>query len=325
MAIQWPFLMDGDDVVGLDIGERSVSAVRLRVQPKGSWEVRNAGVLELAPGAADQDVAHVIHTLWRQNGMVCNNVCTCLRSPALLVRHFSYPPLTDEELPSVLRLAVEEELQMPADQFYLDWHLFGRTGLPASRSQEGPTEGFLVAVPKKDAQRHLDLLAATGLHAVILDVGCTAMANLYLTLRGVRHAGEAVCLVKLQEHGVDLALLNGNYFLYPRSIYSPTQPWVQVLDRLVENIRNELKYFEFKLLQHPVQKVVLMGPAALDRHVVEHLQETLALPVEPWDPRQDPCFHVTRAARAAWQETAHGSLSVMSLCLALRTGYHGLF
>jgi prepilin-type N-terminal cleavage/methylation domain-containing protein len=58
--------MNGDDVVGLDIGERSVAAVQLRSRPKGRWEVRNAGVLELAQGATDQDVAHALQTLWRQ-------------------------------------------------------------------------------------------------------------------------------------------------------------------------------------------------------------------------------------------------------------------
>ena len=49
----------------------------------------------------------------------------------------------------------------------------------------------------------------------------------------------------------------------------------------MDNIRNELKYFEYKLFQHPVQKVVLMGSATLDQQLTEHLQETLSLPVEP--------------------------------------------
>jgi len=320
MAIQWPMMMNGEDLVGLDIGERSVAAVQLRSRPKGQWEVRNAGVMELALGAADRDVAHALHTLWRQNRMVCTSVCSCLRSPSLLVRHFKAPSLTDDEIHSAFRLAAEEALQMPADQFYLDWHLFGRTGVPAPRAKEDPTEGFFVAVPNKEAQRHLDLLEAAGLHAIILDVGCTAIANLYLMCHGPTQVGAATCLMNLQDHCIDLAILNGNNFLYPRSIYLPTETWAQALDKLVENIRHELKYFEFKLFQHPVKKMVLMGPAALDRQLTEHLQETLALPVEHWNPLQDPHFEITHAARAVWQDAALSPHLVASLGLALRTG-----
>lgn len=318
--LQWSMMMEGDEVVGLDVGEQSVSAVQLRFRSSGHWEVRNAVVLELARGATHQDVAHVIRTLWRQNHMTCTLVCSCLRSPSLLVRHFRYPHLTDEELRSALRLTAEEELQMPADQFHLDWHLFGRAEGPASRPSAEQIEGFLVAVPKKEAQRHLDLLEAAGLHPVILDVGCTTIANLYMTLREVTQTGEAVCLMNLQEHCVDLAILNGHGFLYPCSIYSATQTWGQTPDSLVENIRNELKYFQFRLLQHPVQKVVLMGPASRDQPLTEHLQKTLALPVEHWDPLQDQRFHVARAARAAWNDAVHGPLSAISLGLALRSG-----
>lgn len=320
MALHWSMLLNGADVVGLDISERSVAAVQLRRKPKGRWEVRNAGVRELALGASDRDVARVIHGLWRQNGITCSTVCSCLRSPSLLVRHFKAPLLTDAEILSAFQLAAEEALQMPADQFYLDWHLFGRAGVPVPRAKEDPTEGFFVAVPHPEAQRHLDLLEAAGLHAVILDVGCTAIANLYMMCHGPTPAGAATCLMNVQDHCVDLAILNGNNFLYPRSIYLPTQVWAEALDKLVENIRHELKYFEFKLFQHPVKKMVLMGSAACDRHLADHLQETLALPVELWNPLQDPCFNVTRAARPAWQDAALGPLLVASLGLALRTG-----
>jgi len=318
--MHWAMLLEGDGLVGLDIGERTVSVVRLSSQPKGCWAVRNAGVMELVPGAAEGDVAHAIHALWRQQGLSCTQVCSCLRSPSLLVRHFKYPPMTDEEIQSAVRLAAEDALQLPVDQFQMDWHLFARPVLPAPRPREDPMEGFFVAVPRKETQRHLDLLAAAGLHTDILDVGCVAIANLYLSLHGDTHGGEAVCLVHLQDHCVDLAILNGHNFLYPRSIYSPAQAWAQALDRLVENMRNELKYFEFKLSQHPVQKVVLLGPANGNSSLGEHLQEALALPVEAWDPRQDPCFQVSRAARAAWADDTHGSLSVISLGLAMRTG-----
>lgn len=318
--MHWPMLLEGDDLVGLDVGERTVSAVRLRSQPKGHWMVQNAGVMELAPGATEKDVAHALHALWRQQGISCTKVCSCLRSPSLLVRYFKYPPMTDEEIQSAIRLAAEDALQLPPDQFQMDWQLFARPVQSVPPPRGAPQEGFHVAVARKESQRHLDLLEAAGLHAGILDVGCVAIANLYLTLHDDAQSGGAVCLIHPQDHCVDLALLNGNNFLYPRSIYSPTQAWVQNLDRLVDNVRNELKYFEFKLSQPQVQRVVLMGPAFFDGPQREQLQEALALPVEQWDPRQDPRFHVSRAARAAWTDDTHGPLSVTSLGLAMRTG-----
>jgi Tfp pilus assembly PilM family ATPase len=311
-------LMAEDGVAGLDVSERSVSAVRLRRKSKGHWEVRNAGVMELVQDATDQEVARVIHTLWRQHQLSCTSVCYGQRSPTLLVRHFRYPFLTDAELRSTLRLAVEEEFQLPVEQYYLDWHLFRQPGRPVSQPREDQVEGFFVAVPKRDAQRQLGLLAAAGLQPVILDVRSTALANLFLAFHGDGQTGEAVGLVNLQDHCVDLALLGDNRFLHARSIYSPTRVWEQDWDRLVDNIRNELKYFEFKLSQASVRKLVLVGPILRARELREHLQEALALPVEQWDPRREPGFHVTRAARAAWQDDAHLPLSVISIGLAMR-------
>ena len=321
MALPWSMIMEGEDVVGLDIGRHSVSAVRLRSNSNGHWKVLNAGVMRLAQGAADQGVAYTIRSLWRQSRMSCSRVCSCLRSPSMLVRHFKYPPLTNAEIRSALQLTVEEVLQMSTDRFHLDWHLFDRAGVLSSQPpREAQTEGFLVAVPKKEAQNHLALLEAAGLHAVVLDVGCTAIANLFLTLRGNTRNGEAVCLINLQDYCVDLAILNENNFLYPCSIYSPMQVWGQALERLVENIRNELKYFEYKLCQNPVQKVVLMGPADLCRQLAEHLQKTLTMPIEHWNPLEDPRFHVTHTARTGWNDGAGGLLSATSLGLALRSG-----
>ena len=320
MAKHWSMLNGQGDVVGLDIDERVISATRLQRGRDGVLDVRNAGCVARPLGNTPQAVAHAIRSLWRQTQMPTNTVCSCLRSPSLLVRSFRHPPMADAEIKAALRLEAEEELQMPAEQLYVDWHIFCHGEKKSDASAEAKVEGFLVAVPKTEAQRHVELLEAAGLVPVILDVGCTAIANLYLTLHGLAHPEDVVCLVNLLEHGADLSIVCGNKCLYPRSLFSPASTWETALEQLAEHIRDELKYFQFKLHQQAVQKVVFMGTASSPEELVRQIRQRLPVPVEYWDPLQDPHLHLPATVQHLSRDAGHPALSVVSLGLALRAG-----
>ena len=320
MFKHWSMLNGQGDVAGLDIGDRFISAARIHRGRDGVLELRHAGCVDYPQGGTEREVVHAIRNLWRQSQMPTTTVCSCLRSPSLLMRHFRHPLMSEAEIKAALRLEAEEELQMSSEQLFVDWHLFAQKGKTTGVLPETKAEGFLVAVPKNEARRHLALLEAAGLEAVILDVGCTAIANLYLTLHGLPHPEDVVCLVNLLEHGADLSIVCGNKCLYPRSIFLPALTRESALDRLAEHIRDELKYFQFKLRQQAVQKVVCMGVSTSPEELLKHMQHRLTVPVEYWDPLQDSRVRLPSAMQSSRRDAGHPALSVVSLGLALRAG-----
>ena len=306
------------DLAGLDVGERLISAARIRSGRDGTVEVLNAGSVDCPPGASDRELAAAIRRLWRQCRMPVRLVCSSLRSPSLLVRRFNQPRLSADELAPALRLQAEEALQLPPGEIHVDWHLYPpRTDAPGS-PEAGRSEGFMVAASASDVRRHLELLDSAGLCAAVVDVGCAAIANLYLALRPDGAGEEVVCLINLNEHSADVAILGSGARLHPRAIRARTRSWAEAPESLVEDIRDELRYVELKLHEQSVRKLVVTGGLPASRDLAEQLGRAVALPVECWDPLREPRLRMAHAARAAVGDEDLGPRFAASLGLALR-------
>lgn len=306
------------DLAGLDIGERFICAARVRTGRDGTVEIRHAGSVDCPPGASERELAAAIRRLWRQSRMPVRLVCSSLRGPSLLVRRFNQPRLPAEELASALRLQAEEALQLPPAEIRADWHLYApRTDGPGN-PESGRAEGFMVAASAADVNRHLELLDDAGLGAAIVDIGCAAIANLYLALRPDGAGDEVVCLVNLNAHSADVAILGAGARLHPRAIRARTRSWAEAPESLVEDIRDELRYVELKLHEQTVRKLVVTGGMPAPRELAEHLGRAVGLPVECWNPLREPRLRIARAARAGVGDPELGPRFAASLGLALR-------
>jgi len=232
----------------------------------------------------------------------------------LVVRHFRFPSLNDEELAAALALEAEEVLQLEMDELAMDWHenLAG-----ATPGDSRGREGILVAVPKQELKRHQAVLESAGLVPVVVDVGCTALGNVYMRLRGDECEEHAVCLVNLVGRSADVAILFDGNAMYPRFIMDMADGEGRCR-QLADNLTDVLKYYEFKLRRDPVRDLVITGQSPDIEALCENVQRRVGLPVSIWDPCGDMHIGSSRIRRALDQHAGYGRSLTAAIGAAMR-------
>ncbi len=267
------------DIAGIEFGDHHITAVRMRGQEPGSFVMTHAGIVDYDSTSDPKMIAGAVKTLWKKTGMPTRTVCAALRSGSLVLRYFSLPPMTEMELKRTLQLKAEEALQLSGNDIVVEWHL----NTPALAGGEQPVTGLLAATPVKDVERELDVLYEAGLDPVILDIRALAVANLYEVV-GDRGGDVPVCLVNLSPHAADVMIRRGTGELYPHAIFCRASTWNEAPDFLAENIRDVLRYSEYKLGWASVRQVVLSGTIPCDEVFLNALKEALGIDLKFWDP-----------------------------------------
>ena len=306
-----------EDIVGLDIGENAVAATRVKRRGASEYEIRTAGVLECRTGMPERELAALIRSLWRTCRMPSRTVCSCLHGRTLVLRYFKYPSLSPAEFRSAAMLDAEESLQLPQSDIAADWHLNAATPASESGSPTG-MEGMLVAAPARDVTAHLTLLRLAGLYPVALDARPMAVCDLFCALGGRHQPQETVCLVHLTRLSADIAIVFETRGVYARTVYSRSASWDESPEYLIENVSDVLKFYQFKLRQEPVSRLVCAGLAPARHRLLEQLSERTGMAAETWDPLDHMTIRSERVRRALKAGRDAGSAFIASLGLALR-------
>ncbi len=306
-----------ENIAGINIGDGFVSVSRVVRRSRKKIVLTHAGWMEYAPDATDDEIVQVIRRLWKKAKMPTRTVCVGLQSRSLCLKYFKYPDLSQMELVSALKLESEETLQLPPEQIMLDWHINRPKDDPYTQHGE-QLQGVLVAVAKDQVVRQMNLVQKAGLLPVMMDVGCMALCNLFLALRGESVTTEsAVCVVNLSRYNADISILYNHHYIYPRSIISRSAEWESKVLYLIENISDALLYYHVKVDKTPVNKLILTGFVPDSPEFIGQIHDTIGLPTEVWNPLQEKNFMVARGVQSS-KTDAVASLMTTSLGLGLR-------
>ena len=305
------------DIAGIHLGDSHITATRVAIKGNDIPVITHAGWVSYDAAASERDIAGVLKGLWRSIRMPTRMVCASLRSSSMVMRYFKMPSMSPTEMKSALTLQAEEALQLTRDKLSVGWHIQER---PKGRGQEAGSsmiEGILAAAPAKDVERQLEILTLAGLDPVIVDVRAMAVANLFLALD--EKIGEAsVCLVNMSPHSADVIVMRRLGGIYPYTVFCRASTWEQSPGFLSENIRDVLKYSEFKLDWDSVKRVLLTGEVPAEKDFIDQLRMDLKLSVEVWNPLELMAVKDSHLKEKLSESTATASLLVPSLGLALR-------
>ncbi len=302
-------------LVGLDVGDCHIAASQARPLPDGGVRVSHLALAEYDSSASDREIARAIRGVWRKFGIPVYTVCSCLRSQSLILKYFRYPKLSPQELRSAVRLEAEESLQLPLEELVVDVHVNRISGEEDGQTDEGGVEGVLVAVPRDAVERHVNILDMAGLYPVIVDAGALAVSNLFVQMKN-RLVRGAVCVVNLSTRSADIAILFERDCVYPRTVVSRSGGWEDAVDYLITNIKDGIKYYQFKLRNELVENVILTGQVPKTEEFLSRMRTEIGLPVELWDPMGEVAVAARKRARIL-RESGDSSGSLMTTCLGL--------
>lgn len=307
------------DIAGIEFGDTHIAIARLREKASGAYAVTHAGWANYEPAAPMQVKAEAVKALWKRTRMPTRTVCAALRSSSMVVRSFSVPAMTVDEVRRVLDLQAEEALQLSRQEIVVEWLVNHEEGT-SPQSGRGIT-GIYAAAPVKDVDSALELLHAADLDPVILDIRALAVANLRAALKGADAADYPLCLVNISPHSADIILQHAPGVIYPHTVYCRASTWDDTPEFLVENIRDVLRYGEYKLGWNPVTRVVLAGQVLEGSVLQKRVREALNLEVQVWEPWEE-CLELSRPVKRLLSRECigDGGILVPALGLALRRG-----
>lgn len=273
-----------EDVVGLDWSDGVVTASRVSLKADGALTIHNVGWTSMPAGAADQALAAAIREVWRTAGMPSRTVAASIRSRSVIVRYFSFPSLQPEELKAALWLEAEESLQLPQSGIAMDFHINRRSDAPVEKSGARAYEGLLVAAPRAEVERDLSILRAAGLYPVVLDLGATAIANLFKILYRDPVSGSNIAIVHVSQVSADIVILLEGGGLYARTLYARGANWEASSAALIEGILEAMKFYVFKLRGQPVRKLMMAGSLPKSPDFLGMVRTKTGVAVEVWNP-----------------------------------------
>jgi len=305
------------DIVGVDIGASAVKLVQLR-ELKGGYQLQNVGILPL-PAEAIVDntlmdspsIVETVKQLLASLQIKAKDAACSISGNAVIIRKISLPVMPAEELEDQIHWEAEQYIPFDINDVNVDFQI-----LDTDEQDLSKMNVLLVASKKDIINDYLAVFAEAGLKLVVVDVDSFAVQNAYEVNYGAGE--EVVALVNLGASIMNLNIVKGGVSLFTRdvqmggSLYteeiqkqfglnseqaelkkltagnSQDPRLLEILGRVNDTIslemRRSLDFYNSTAGEERISKVYLAGGAAQTAHLVEAVQQKLALPVEILNP-----------------------------------------
>ena len=169
-----------DNLVGLDIGSRSIKAAEI-VETKRGSALKNLGIIDIAHGVIEEgtisdpeSVAESIQQLWKSSGIKENNVAVSIGGYSVIVKKIIVQTMAEEQLQETIHFEAEQYIPFDISDVNLDFQILGE-----SESNPNQMDVFLVAAKKEMVDDYINLINLAGLNACTIDVEAFALQNTF--------------------------------------------------------------------------------------------------------------------------------------------------
>ena len=315
--------MSATTIVGLDIGSTSIRAVEATIN-KDRPTINNFGQVFLPPGTVvggvvkdDRAVTSALRQLWLSYTFSTKNVVLGVTHQQVIVREIDVNNLPPKELRQALPFLVRDVLPLPVEQALLDFYPLEKPAKARNKGGSDTIHGLLIAAPKEAVIDTVRAVENAGLHVQDVDLACFA------ALRASAHlAQDTEALIDIGANGTNIVIHTDGTPKIVRTIprggsevtkmvatrlgltnaeaetvkcrvglqREESEEGAQVIGEAIRPLVNEIRgSFQYFSSNHPgqqVQRLALVGGAALLPGFAELLTEELGIPTFLSDPLQ---------------------------------------
>lgn len=319
-------------MIGLDIGTYSIKAIEL--QKKGnSFTLANFKVQDRPP---EEPLAAVLSRFFGDVKFGSKRVNISVAGPLVLSRLIEMPQMSDEELKSAIRFEAEKSIPFSIDETTLDYQVI-------SSDASARKVKLLFAAAKNDLVKiSIDALMQCGFTVNSVDIDGIAITNAFLSGKPPADAQKCAALLNIgdsfsnfsvayqgtpcilrdisiagkdftEEIGKNLSVSAAEALSIKHKfpdekkdiLFEVIRP---VLEKLVNDTRLSLGYFEDNFQKGAADAVYLSGGSCRLFGLKEFFSETLSMKVDFWDPLSS--FNIGQNIPAEALEGARHALAV---------------
>jgi len=206
-----------DNIVGLDIGSRSIKAAEI-TETKRGLALKRFGIVDIAHGAIEEGtindaetVAESIKQLFKSYNIKESNVAVSIGGYSVIVKKISVQTMDEEKLQETIHFEAEQYIPFDISDVNLDFQILGE-----SESNPGQMDVFLVAAKKEMVNDYINLVNLAGLNPCIVDVEAFALQNTFEANYDLQ--SENTALIDIGASKTSLNILKGNSSLFMRDV-----------------------------------------------------------------------------------------------------------
>ncbi len=200
------------------------------------------------------------------------------------------PEVEEKELNSALRWRVKDYLDYEIDSAVVDY-----IPLPGKRTGEGKKMGYAIAVNQKNVDEGVQLIEASGLQVLAIDIAETALRNVG---QCIKEHEEGIVYLHIAPKSSQLILIKKGIIYLMRKVDINAQFLFdnkegdaqkeeiykeRFVNDLVLEVQRSIDYCSSTLRQNPAKKLVI-GPLPKNiEDLIAKIQENLGMPVQAAD------------------------------------------
>jgi len=310
------------DVVSIDIGSSLIKVVQLS-QSSGKIRLERVGVVDNPVSNFRTDgyrlgsntIARAIRYSLKKSRIKARDVVSSLGGSSIIIQYFKFPPLSEKELENAVSLETQRMMAGKLNSMETDFQV-----LPQNQKGAGPQEVLLAAVPKEMVRQRMETLQQASLNPIAIDIDCLALANCFLRLKNLA-SEEHVVLLNLGARLINLGILGKDNLHFIRDISLDLRTSLDfkeksITERVVEEIRRSIHYYEGKAGKNKVTRIFLTGGSSVALEISDLFLRTLEIPVEKWNPLEHLEFDSAKLGHEF--KESQGYLLAIAIGLGLR-------
>lgn len=259
--------------LALDWDHQQVHLVSAKVS-KGSVRIERALTWqdERSPNPADADeLGRLLRERLEAEHIAPAPLLVCVGRDRVILKEVRYPAVPANEEPAIVRFQAVKELTEPAEEVVIDY-------VPAGPVENGQARALVLVLRRELLGTYRSLAQAAGLKLQVVTPRPFGIVSGLRDAMGKspatpapEPADAAIAILTMTERWAEFSVVRGDRLVFARSVTPGAS--------LAGELRRNLALYAGQSHQHPVRALYVAGGSDLAR-----LQETLAIPVHPFDP-----------------------------------------
>ena len=206
-----------DNLVGLDIGSRSVKAAEIDESKRGR-ELKRFGITDIPHGAVEDGtindpevLAEAIRQLFKGYNIKERNVAISIGGYSVIVKKIAVQTMDEAQLQETIHFEAEQYIPFDISDVNLDFQILGE-----NETNPNQMNVFLVAAKKEMVDDYVNLANLAGLNPCIVDVEAFALQNTFEA--NYDTGNDNIALIDIGASKTSLNILKGNNSVFMRDV-----------------------------------------------------------------------------------------------------------
>ena len=259
----------GDKITGLYIGPKFIDLMQLERTPAGPKLVGfvREEIID------DVTIVQAVKRAIRKSNLKIEEVIVNLSLESAMLRYFQMPLIPEQEWKSAIKFEAKRHIPFNIEDIFFDFQV-------VKKEEEKRMEVVFAATQKKEVQKIISDLAQIGLKVLILEP-VSSSADRILQLNEQIDPNQSTVIVSIIGDNANVNILKNNIFYFVRDIkITQEEKEKSSFDNLLNEIRFSFNYYEKKLKQEKIDKIILCSDEEINPKLVESFKENFKINVE---------------------------------------------